>query len=182
MSRSLSHETVLASKQERLKRRQNRLGGRMTKHIEQIDILLPLSIGACTVLCTILIHALALGATVNFFRHEKKLGRAGAGVFVNFSIAVFVISIAFAAHLLEIGLWAVLFVALGEFQEFGTAFYHSAVNYTTLGYGDLLLTPSWRLLGPLEAANGALMFGVSTAMVFAVTQRLILARYQDLRN
>jgi hypothetical protein len=79
-------------------------------------------------------------------------------------------------------LWAVLFVTLGEFQEFGTAYYHSAVNYTSLGYGDLLLTPSWRLLGPLEAANGALMFGVSTAMVFAVAQRLVLARYEDLRN
>jgi ion channel len=154
----------------------------MTKQIEQIDILLPLSIGACTVLCTILIHALALGATVNFFRHEKKLGRPGAGALVDFAIAVFVISIAFAAHLLEIGLWAVLFVTLGEFQEFGVAYYHSAVNYTTLGYGDLLLTPSWRLLGPLEAANGALMFGVSTAMVFAVTLQLVLARYQDLRN
>jgi hypothetical protein len=38
------------------------------------------------------------------------------------------------------------------------------------------------LLGPVEAASGALMFGVSTAMVFAVTQRLILARYEDLRN
>ena len=61
------------------------------------------------------------------------------------------------------------------------AFYHSAVNYTTLGYGDLLLTPSWRLLGPLEAANGALMFGVSTAMVFAVIQRLLLTRFEDLR-
>ena len=175
-------DAVLGSKQERLKRCQNRLCGRMTRQIEQIDILLPLSIGACTVLCTILIHALALGATVNFFRYENRLGRPGAGVFVDLAIAVLVISFAFAAHLLAIGLWAVLFVALGEFQELGTAYYHSAVNYTTLGYGDLLLTPSWRLLGPLEAANGALMFGVSTAMVFAVTQRLILARYEDLRN
>ena len=77
---------------------------------------------------------------------------------------------------------AVLLVLCGEFQAFGTAYYHSAVNYTTLGYGDLLLTPSWRLLGPLEATNGALMFGVSAAMVFAVIQRLVLARYEDLRN
>jgi hypothetical protein len=49
-----------------------------------------------------------------------------------------------------------------------------------LGYGDLLLIPSWRLLGPLEAANGALMFGVSTAMVFAIIQRLLLAKFEDL--
>jgi Ion channel len=56
----------------------------------------------------------------------------------------------------------------GEFSDFGTAFYHSAVNYTSLGYGDLIKTPSWRLLGPLETANGMLLFGVSTAMIFAV--------------
>jgi hypothetical protein len=56
----------------------------------------------------------------------------------------------------------------GEFSDFGTAFYHSAVNYTSLGYGDLIKTPSWRLLGPLETANGMLLFGVSTAMISAV--------------
>ena len=87
-----------------------------------------------------------------------------------------------AAHLIEIAWWAILFIFCGEFREFGTAYYHSAVNYTTLGYGDLLMTPAWRLLGPLEAANGMLMFGVSTAMIFAVMQRLIQARFADLRD
>jgi len=87
-----------------------------------------------------------------------------------------------AAHLGEIGLWAVLFVICGEFHQFGTAYYHSAVNYTTLGYGDIVMSSSWRLLGPLEAANGVLMFGVSTAMVFAVIQRLVEARFADLKE
>ena len=86
------------------------------------------------------------------------------------------------AHLVEIGLWAILLVLCKEFQELGTAYYHSAVIYTTLGYGDLLLSPAWRLLGPLEATNGALMFGVSAAVVFAAVQRLVLASFQDLRN
>ena len=86
------------------------------------------------------------------------------------------------AHLIEIAFWAVLFVICGEFPEFGTAYYHSAVNYTTLGYGDVIMTPSWRMLGPLEAANGMLMFGVSTAIIFAVIQRLIHARFADLRD
>jgi Ion channel len=78
-------------------------------------------------------------------------------------------------------LWAALFVICGEFKEFAVAYYHSAVNYSTLGYGDVIMSPSWKLLGPLEAADGALMFGVSTAMIFSVIQRLILARYTDLR-
>ena len=70
----------------------------------------------------------------------------------------------------------------GEFSDFGTAFYHSAVNYTTLGYGDIVMTPAWRLLGPLEAANGVLLFGVTTALVIAILQRLIEARFVDLKE
>jgi Ion channel len=148
----------------------------------RVAVLIPLAVGAGAVLCTIFIHALAVGATVNFFRHEKRLGRTGAGLWIDLGIVVLAISFAFVAHLIEIALWAMLLVVCGEFQDFGAAYYHSAVNYTTLGYGDVLLTPSWRLLGPLETANGMLMFGVSTAMVFAVMQRLILAHYADLRS
>ena len=148
----------------------------------QVAILVPLAVGACAVLFTILIHALAVGATVNFIRHEKRLGREGAGFWIDLTIVVLTISFVFLAHLVEIALWAVLFLMCGEFQSFGFAFYHSAVNYTTLGYGDVIMSPSWKLLGPLEAADGALMFGVSTAMIFAVTQRLILAQFADLRN
>ena len=46
--------------------------------------------------------------------------------------------------------------------EFAVAFSHSAVNYTTLGYGDIVMSPHWRLLGPLEAASGTLAFGWSS--------------------
>ena len=147
----------------------------------QFAILHPLVVGVGAVGCTIFVHALALAATVNLFRHERRLGRIGTGPLIDLAIVALAISFAFVAHLIEIALWAVLLIICGEFQEFGNAFYHSAVNYTTLGYGDLLLTPSWRLLGPLEAANGALMFGVSTAMVFAVIQRLLMTRFEDLR-
>ena len=148
----------------------------------RVAILIPLAVGASAVLCTIFIHALALGATVNFVRHEKRLGRAGTGFWIDLAIVGLAISFAFVAHLIEIAVWAVLFVMCGEFQEFGFAYYHSAVNYTTLGYGDVIMTPSWKLLGPLEAADGALMFGVSTAMIFAVIVRLVQAKFEDLRN
>ena len=98
------------------------------------------------------------------------------------AIVAVAISFALAAHLVEIGVWALLFMICGEFLEFATAFDHSAVNYTTLGYGNVVMSPSWRLLGPLEAANGMLMFGVSTAMLFAVILRLLHARLSDLKD
>ena len=119
---------------------------------------------------------------MSFVRYEKKLGRAGIASWIDLAIVALTMAIALAAHLFEIALWAVLFVMCREFPEFGTAYYHSAVNYTTLGYGDLIMTPSWKLLGPIEAADGMLMFGVSTAIVFAVIQHLVQTRFVDLRS
>jgi hypothetical protein len=144
--------------------------------------LLPLAVGVSAIVWTIFIHALTVSASVNFVRHERRRGRASASFWIDVAIVALVVSFAFVAHLLESAVWAVLFVICGAFPEFGTAYYHSAVNYTTLGDGDVLMTPSWRLLGPLEAAHGALMFGVSTAMIFAVIQRLIRARLVALRD
>lgn len=142
----------------------------------------PLAVGAITIVSTIFVHALPLGATVTILRREKRLGLAGVSLWVNFVTIALTILFALVAHLIEIALWAVVFVICGEFHEFSVAYYHSAVNYTTLGYGDLIMSPKWRLLGPLEATNEILMFGVSTAMIFAVILRLTQARFVELKN
>jgi Ion channel len=142
----------------------------------RIAILIPLAVGASATIATIFVHAIAVRATVKLVRHEEQLGRAGASFWVDVVLVLRTMALALVAHMIDIALWAVFFLVCGEFVEFGTAFYHSAVNYTTLGYGDLIMTPSWKLLGPLEAANGALMFGVSTGMIFALIQLLIQAR------
>jgi hypothetical protein len=148
----------------------------------RIAILVPLAVGLLAIMCTIMIHALPLSATVNFIRRERKRGRVGMNFWIDMGIVALALLGALAAHLAEIALWAVLFLICGEFADFATAYYHSAVNYTSLGYGDIIMSPSWKLLGPLETANGMLLFGVSTAMIFAVIQRLIAARFVDLKN
>jgi len=150
--------------------------------MQHIPILLPLAVGAVVFAGTIFLHALPLSATVDFVRREKTLGRMGKSFWTDMTIIGRGISYALVAHLVEIGLWAGLFMLLGEFHEFGEAYYHSAVNYTTLGYGDIIMSPSWRLLGPMEAATGMLMFGVSTAMIFTIIQRLVVARFADLKE
>jgi hypothetical protein len=147
----------------------------------RVAIWIPLAVGACALAATIFIHALAVAATVNLVRREVRVGRAGVGFWTDVAIVVAAMSFALGAHLLEIAVWAVLFMVCGEFPAFGLACYHSAVNYTTLGYGDIVMTASWKFLGPLEAANGLLLFGVSTALVFAVIQRLVHARFAEFR-
>ncbi len=150
--------------------------------ILRIPVLLPLAVGAVVILGTIFIHALSVSVSLHLLRRERRLGRTGRSFWGDFPIVVLAMLVTLAAHLIEMALWAVVFVRCGEFADFGTAYYHSAVNYTTLGYGDLVMSPRWRFLGPLEAANGMLLFGVTTAMVFALIQWLIQARFADLRG
>jgi hypothetical protein len=76
----------------------------------------------------------------------------------------------FIGNLMQIAIWAGLFIFLGEFQQFSEAFYHSAVNFSTLGYGDLVMSAPHRLLGPLESINGVLMIGVSSAALISTYQ------------
>ena len=78
----------------------------------------------------------------------------------------------FAGSLVEVGLWAWVFVMLGAIAGAEPALYFSTVTFTTLGYGDVVLDPQWRLLASFEAATGIIMFGWTTAVVLAVVQRV----------
>lgn len=57
---------------------------------------------------------------------------------------------------LRVLIWGTFFVWLGEFQAFYEAVYHSEVNFASLGYGDIVMSVRWELLGPLEAVTGVL--------------------------
>lgn len=144
-----------------------------------VDVLLPLAVGVATTVCTIFIHALALVTIVHFVRRERRLGYAGVHFWEDATIVAAATSVALAAHLIEIAAWALVFVRCGEFRDFAAAFYSSAENYTTLGYGDVVMSVSWRLLGPLESADGMLMFGLTTAMIFAIIHRFLQTRLHD---
>jgi hypothetical protein len=82
-------------------------------------------------------------------------------------------------NLLQIILWGCLFVWLGEFEVIYLAIYHSAVNFTSLGYGDVVMNEKWKLLGPLEAANGILMMSMSAAALTAILQHIIRIQAAD---
>jgi len=153
-----------------------------TSSIQEAAFLIPLALGLLTTLITIGVHAVALAATVQFIRREYHFRRAGVGFWTDVAIVAGVTLLALIAHLVEIAIWAVLYHACGEFTALATAFYHAAVNYTSLGYGDVVMSASWRLLGPLAAVDGLLMFGTSTAMIFAVIQRLFRTRVETART
>jgi hypothetical protein len=96
----------------------------------------------------------------------------GIQLWRNVAATLMLIMTLLIGHLAQMAVWATAFMAAGEFETFAIAFYHSAVNYTTLGYGDIVMSEKWRLLGPQEAVSGTLAFGWSTAALVTIVIRL----------
>jgi voltage-gated potassium channel Kch len=89
------------------------------------------------------------------------------------SLIAALVVLMFYAALLEITIWAATYLLVGAMSAFEPALYFSTVTFTTLGYGDITLNESWRLLASFEAANGIIMFGWTTALIFAFIQRIV---------
>jgi hypothetical protein len=123
-------------------------------------------------LCLIVQATIALWSLRHFVRQTEKL--EGPSSFMQ-SIRPLLASLLVMVFggLVQITLWGVLFRYLGEFDEMYPAIYHSGVNFTSLGYGDVVMTEKWKLLGPLEAMNGVLMLGMSAAALMAILQEVI---------
>jgi voltage-gated potassium channel Kch len=135
-----------------------------------------LLLGIPVLLSSLIIQATATVAIVRVVAALIRRGFAGRSFWLDVAIMMIVLTIALASILAQVAVWAAGLLAGGEFGDFPTALYHSAVNFTTLGYGDIVMSHTWRLLGPLEAANGVLMCGISASGLFAVTNRLIKMR------
>lgn len=96
------------------------------------------------------------------------------------SLLIAIMLILFVGNLMQMTLWGVLFVTIGEFNDFNTAIYHSIINFTTLGYGDVVMSEKRRILGALEAANGVMMFGLTTSLLFFVLHDIANEGYKRL--
>jgi Ion channel len=75
-------------------------------------------------------------------------------------------------HLSEVAVWAFFYLWARCMPDVESAFYFSGVTYATVGYGDLVLSPPWRMLGPVEGLTAILMCGLSTGFYFAVLTRI----------
>ena len=125
----------------------------------------------------IMLLCLALQAAVSFWSVRFYMRQSGQspsrGLFPHMRPLLIVMIAMMLGNFVQISIWGVLFLCLDEFSELYEAVYHSAVNFTSLGYGDVVMSRRWKLLGPLEAANGVLMFGMTSAALMAILQHLI---------
>ncbi|MBB2916515.1 ion channel [Cupriavidus alkaliphilus] len=126
-----------------------------------------LAVGLPVMLVCLLLQAVFVAICLRYyvrFKHARQ-GRVSLGQEIMLLSVVMVMTL--FGNFVQMAIWAILFMLLGEFADFTTALYHSGVNFATLGYGDIVMSPTWRLLGPLEAANGILMLGVSSSVMTA---------------
>ena len=138
-----------------------------------------LLLGIPVLVATFAVQAIATMTNVRFVSALVRRGFAGRHFLLDVAIMMVVLLLTLASILAQVAIWAVSLIACGEFGDFNTAFYHSAVNFSTLGYGDIVMSPTWRFLGPLEAINGILMCGMTASVLFTLVDRLIRMRLRQ---
>lgn len=130
-------------------------------------MLLNICIGSLLLFITTMIHAEGMLLALRYINHH--IDRWNTQRKRMYHVAI-VILLMFLTSLAEIALWAATFIFVNAIEGVEPALYFSAVTYTTLGFGDIVLNDTWRLLAPFEAANGIIMFSWSAAIVVAVVQ------------
>ena len=129
-------------------------------------------VGFTVSICNIVIHALVMTAVVRVAQigaARHRLPRAWHLV----SVMVASVSVLMVAHGFEVIVWSLAYGVIGVAPAEADLVYFAFVNYTTLGYGDVVPVERWRLIGPITAMNGVLLFGWSTAVIFEVLRRTI---------
>ncbi|CAM3047187.1 ion channel [Cupriavidus taiwanensis] len=132
-----------------------------------------LAIGLPVMLVCLLLQAVFVAVCLRYYARFKHARHGGMSLGQEILLLSVVMVLTLIGNFVQMAIWAILFMLLGEFADLATALYHSGVNFATLGYGDIVMSPAWRLLGPLEAANGILMFGVSSSVMTAAVLEVI---------
>ena len=131
--------------------------------------------GLAMMVLTIIIHAAFMAGGFRGARWRlNHFGRPRKELFRAFLVSGMTVWM-FLAIVIEAWLWALVYLynpQITTIPDLETAFYFSIVTFTTLGYGDVVLTGHWRALASIQAANGVIIFGWTTALIFYFIQQV----------
>ena len=125
-------------------------------------------LGICSLIHLVLIvwwvglikaHGRRINDTLPFFRILLPIGGT-------FALLVF-------SHTVQVWIWAVLLLWIGALPGIFEAIYFSLVTYTTIGYGDVVLSDAFKVFGAMASVTGLLNFGVSTAFLVGVIAKVL---------
>ena len=131
-----------------------------------------LLIATAMVVLVVIFHLIGLAFLLRAMRSHSKVFRTvrilPLTLLLTVTLGIIVL------HTVEIWLYAGLYLYLDAFSTLEQSLYFSTVTYSSLGYGDLLLPPEWRLLGSIECPVGIILLGMSTAFIISVLTRFRL--------
>jgi hypothetical protein len=134
--------------------------------------------GGAISVCNIVIHALVMTAVVRASQATAVKVAARPNL-VLIAVMVTTVSVLMAAHACEVLVWSLAYGLVDAAPASTDLLYFAFVNYTTLGYGDVVPVERWRLIGPMTAMNGVLLFGWSTAVIFEVLRKTMAVTAGD---
>ncbi len=129
-------------------------------------------VGGLVSAINIMIHAIVTVGAIGIAR-AAGLKHTGRPKLHLMAVMVATAAVLMLAHMLEVLVWALAYWILGAAPAESGLLYFAFVNYTTLGYGDITPVQAWRLIGPMTAMNGILLFGWSTAVLFEVLRKTL---------
>ncbi len=133
-------------------------------------------VGGIVCVSNITIHALVMTVVVRVARAWGTKKRSHPSLRL-ITAMIATVSVLMAAHVLEVFVWSLAYSIVDAAPAGTNLVYFAFVNYATLGYGDVIPVEGWRLLGPITAMNGALMFGWSTAVMYEVLQKTMMISF-----
>jgi hypothetical protein len=134
-----------------------------------------LLLGGGISLGNIAIHAIVMATVVTTARNALKWDRRQSHAWLA-AIMVATVGVLMVAQVAEVMTWSVAYAIVDVVPAGTDVLYFAFVNDTTLGYGDVVPVERWRLLGPMAAMNGVLVFGWSTAVIVEVLRQAMRSR------
>jgi hypothetical protein len=129
-------------------------------------------VGGGASLANITIHALVMTMVVRVAQGASMKEISHRSLFL-LAVMIPTVSVLMVTHTLEVIVWSLVYSMVDAAPADANLVYFAFVNYTTLGYGDVIPMEGWRLLGPITAMNGVLLFGWSTAVIFEVLRKAL---------
>lgn len=136
-------------------------------------ILANLLVGFSVMLVCLIIQAAVAFSSVRYYVRQSSNAAAPHKFMASIRPLLIAMLAMMVGNFIQIVLWGILFLLLGELDSLYEAVYHSAVNFSSLGYGDFVMSKSRKLLGPLEAINGVIMLGMTSAALMVILQQVI---------
>lgn len=134
-------------------------------------MLLSLLVGTLVITACVFIQILGV---IELSYRVKSLARFGSHISIQAKkmwLMVATVLGIFGIHAFQIWVWSFTYWVIGALPDFQMALYFSTVTFSTLGYGDVILSEKWRILGALEGIAGFIHIGWSTAYLITASTR-----------